>query len=76
MATGCGLGRFVAELDPIVYLPGGGSSWRGNIQSKLQGQEERRVLGRLFPECSAATEGNATSMSFFGEMIGCSFVIH
>ena len=28
MATDRGLGRFVAELGPIVYLPGGGSSWR------------------------------------------------
>lgn len=31
MAADGGLGRFVAERGPIVYIPGGGSSWRGII---------------------------------------------
>ena len=60
MANDRGLDRFVVELGPIVNVPGGNSSWRGNFQRKLQGQEDRRVLGRLFPECSAAPDGDRT----------------
>ena len=40
----------------IVYLPGGGSSWRLNIRKEFQSQVERRVLERIFPECPAAPE--------------------
>ena len=49
----------------IVYLPGGGSSWRRNPNVMFRSRKERRVLKRVFPGCRSSQDDNQASSSVF-----------